>query len=234
MQCNAMFAIESYIAHPYWPEREKVITITKESGMARARSTANRRKCLQEYLSALDMSLADFDRLNELADRPWHTDDDGCVIVPKRSVDGMLTEAADRARAAFKAFPSNMARTACRATSWVTSTKASEALPWQRFVVVTAGTGAKLSNQRALRVNQYIGATPPDDTLTGTGEVLATATFEIDPDLVKPDVLRNMLTWAGAWVGIGASRKMGWGRFSVASWDVDGHATGPGGPGLSI
>lgn len=61
---------------------------------------------------------------------------------------------------------------------------------------------------------------PPDDTLTGTGEVLATATFEIDPDLVKPDTLRNMLTWAGAWVGIGASRKMGWGRFSVASWDV--------------
>ena len=44
MKIDLTIYIESYIAHPYLPEREKVINIVKESGMARARSTANRHK----------------------------------------------------------------------------------------------------------------------------------------------------------------------------------------------
>ena len=211
--------IESYIAHPYWAEREKLINIVKESGMARARSSANRRKALQEYLESHDMTLADYDALEAAAERPWHVDDTGHIIIPKRAVDGMLTEAADRARAAFRAFPAEMARTACRSSSWVTDATPEDAQVWERFVVVTAGTGAKLSNQRALRRNFYIGNCPPDDTLTPGSKVMAKARFEIDDELVKPDVMRNMLRWAGAWVGIGASRKMGWGRFSIREWN---------------
>ena len=33
---------KGYIADPYWPERERVINIDKQSGMSRARSSANR------------------------------------------------------------------------------------------------------------------------------------------------------------------------------------------------
>jgi hypothetical protein len=210
--------IDSYIAHPYWPEREKLINIIKESGMARARSSANRRKALQEYLEANGLDLAHYERLEAMANEPWHLGPAGTIIVPKRSIDGMLTEAADRARAAFRAFPSSMARTAVRASSWVTDALPEDACTWERFVVVTAGTGAKLSNQRALRVNQYVGSVPPDDTLTPGKPVTAVASLEIDDEMVKPDVLRNMLRWAGTWVGIGASRKMGWGRFRVLDW----------------
>jgi hypothetical protein len=213
--------LESYIAHPYWPEQEKLINITKESGMSRARSSANRRKALQEYLEAHDMTLADFDKLSELANRPWHTNEVGNIIIPKRSVDGLLTEAADKARAAFRAFPAEMARTACRATSWTTNAKPEDARTWERFVVVTGGTGAKLSNQRALRRNAYIGAAPPDDTLPPTGKVTADGEMEINEDMVRPEVLANMLRWAGQWVGIGASRKMGWGRFTIEEWVVE-------------
>jgi hypothetical protein len=220
MRIDMELFIESYISHPYWPEREKVINITKESGMARARSSANRRKALQEYLEAHDMTLADFEALEALADRPWHLSEDGHIIVPKRSVDGMLTQAADQARAAFRAFPADMARTACRATSWVTDATPDQACEWERFVVVTAGTGAKLSNQRAIRRNWFIGNCPPDDTLVAGPKVTATSHVEIDEEMVKPDTLRNMLRWAGQWVGIGASRKMGWGRFSIREWDI--------------
>lgn len=48
MQCS--FA-RGYIAEPYWPQRAKLIDIQKESGMNRARSAANRRKSLEEYLN---------------------------------------------------------------------------------------------------------------------------------------------------------------------------------------
>lgn len=219
MKINLTIYIESYIAHPYLPEREKVINIIKESGMARARSTANRHKALQEYLEAHGMTEAEYEALCAAADQPWHLDEAGHIIVPKRSVDGMLTEAADRARAAFRAFPASMARTAARTTSWTTTATPADARTWERFVVVTAGTGAKLSNQRALRRNEYVGNCPPDDTLDPGPMVTATGAIEIDDEMVKPDVLRNMLRWAGQWVGIGASRRMGWGRFSIREWD---------------
>ena len=35
--------LDTYIAHPYWPEREKLINIQKESGLSRARTAQTRR-----------------------------------------------------------------------------------------------------------------------------------------------------------------------------------------------
>ena len=52
-----------YVAHPYWPEMYEVIEITKKSGMNRAKSDANRRKALEEYLRANGMTLAGFEAL---------------------------------------------------------------------------------------------------------------------------------------------------------------------------
>jgi hypothetical protein len=55
--------LRSYIADPYWPERERLVNIQKESGMSRARSAANRRKALEEYLRSEGMTLKDYDEL---------------------------------------------------------------------------------------------------------------------------------------------------------------------------
>lgn len=220
MHIDIAVNIESYIAHPYWPEREKFINIIKQSGVSRARTELNRSKALTEHLEKSGMTLADYDALQDAADRPFHTDAAGMVLIPKRSVDGMLTEAADRARAATKACDSSQVRTAIRASSWSTNAPAEKAGTWERFVVVTAGTGAKLSNQRALRVNEFIGDTPPDDTLEPGPSCTATGHLEIDEDMVSAERLHVMLTWAGKWIGIGASRKMGWGRFAVTQFET--------------
>jgi hypothetical protein len=217
--CDLKIDLQSYIAHPYWPEREMVINITKESGMQRARSDANRRKALEEYLRSKEMTLADWDALNVLADRPFYTNGDGStIVVPKRHVISMLVSTCTMARAAFRPCPPDVARIALRASEWKTNVLVADAHAWERFAVVSSGTGAKLSNQRGYRKNLFVGAEPPEGE--PTIPVVATGTIEIDDQMVKPDVLRNALTWAGVFVGIGASRKMGWGRWKVVEFSI--------------
>ena len=74
---------------------------------------------------------------------------------------------------------------------------------WERFAVVSAGTGAKLSNQRGFRSNDYIR------------QFSGRLTIEFDASLADQSRVRDFITYAGREVGIGASRKMGWGRFTV-------------------
>lgn len=211
--------LKSYIAHPYWPEMERVINIQKESGMNRARSSANRRKALEEYLRSHEMTLADYEKLVERSKRAFHVDSNGLLYIPKRNVDAMLVATCDTMRAAGRPCVPDMVRTALRASSWTTDVDPDGALPWSRFAVVSSGTGARLSNQRGARCNLYMGDEPPDPDLPATGKVIAHGTFDLNPEMVDPKTLYNALVYAGEWVGIGASRKMGWGRFEMLTWE---------------
>lgn len=205
--------LHSYIAHPYWPERERLINIIKESGMSRARSTANRNKALEEYLKAKNMSVAQYQALERAADRQFYTAGD-YIIVPQLHVVSMLVHACSEIRAAGRPVPPDQIRSRIRAGDWMTDRTGPDGT-WERFTVVTSGTGARLSNQRALRSNQYIGQIPGGIEDNG---VKATGVITLNPDMVKPQTLADLLSWAGENIGIGASRKMGWGRFSLVSF----------------
>jgi len=206
--------VESFVGHPYWPERERLINIIKESGMSRARSTPNRNKALEQHLITQGMTLAEYEELERLASRSFYTDADDRVLIPKHVVDGMLTAACDTIRSAGRPCPPDMVRVVLRSSPWHSDRSPDEALIWERYVVVSTGTGAKLSNQRALRRNSYLGAQPPGE-VPATPAMTCTGTLDLDPEMVKPAVAEQMLRWAGQNVGIGASRKMGWGRFKV-------------------
>lgn len=206
--------LQSYIGDPYWPEMERVVSIQKESGMNRARTGENRNNSLEQHLRAIDMSRDAYDELEAMARRPFHVDDSNNVIIPKNHVDGMLVSACTMARSAMRPCPPDMVRTVLRASAWRTSIKADQAKLWERYVVVTGGTGQKLSNQRGLRSNYYIGSEPPGE-MEPTKQVTATGTIDVNQEMVKIETLGKSLEWAGQWVGIGASRKMGWGRFNV-------------------
>lgn len=202
-------SMASYIAHPYWPEREKLINIIKESGMSRARSSANREKALGEYLKREHISPAEYEDLNEKASRQFYRDSDGTIIVPSLHVTSMIVNAVSQMRAQGRPFTPEQARSLVRAGDWATDRTAPDGV-WERFAVVTSGSGARLSNQRALRSNEYIGAPPgaPENPVTAVGMVTADSAVS----LAK---LHDTLEYAGEMTGIGASRKMGWGRFTV-------------------
>ena len=206
MKVDLTVHIERYIAHPFWPEMSQLVQIQKESGMNRAKSSANRRKALEEHLKSIEVSLGEYEELERLAARPFYTSD-GVIIIPKHSVEGFLVSTMDQIRSAGRACPPEMVRTLLKASEWIT-TKTEPDGVWERFAVVTSGTGAKLSNQRALRSNPYI------EDFSATGHL------DLDPDFVKPDVLQKAIEWGGQRVGIGASRKMGLGRFRLTRFEA--------------
>jgi hypothetical protein len=195
---------KGYIADPYWPQLEKLINIQKQSGMNRARSTANRRKALEEHLQSIGMSLAEYEALERAAKEPFYRDD-GEIIIPELHVTSFLVATCDEARSATRPCEPNQVRSRFIVTPWRTG-KAKPDGVWSRFAVVSGGPGQKLSNQRGLRESQYI------KDFTATGRI------SFDPDFVDAATLQRAIEWGGMFVGIGASRKMGWGRFELKAF----------------
>jgi hypothetical protein len=194
-----------YVAHPYWPEMYEVIEIQKKSGLNRAKSDANRRKSLEEYLRAHGMTLADYEKLLLLSARPFHTSKDDEIIIPADNFQAFLVQANDTARAAFKACPPDQVWARIQSSDLRTGKSAPDGI-WKRFAKPTLGTGATASNQRGLRENAYI------EGFTAHGAV------SFDEQTVDAPTLKNLIDWAGQYVGIGASRKMGKGRFRLAEF----------------
>ena len=199
---------KGYIAHPYWPERERLITIQKESGMKRLRSEAKAKQALDTYLRDRGMSMDDYRALEKAADRPFYTANGGSeIIIPAHHLYGCLVQGCDAAPASSRLAKTDQIRTVLTPSDLHTGKQKEDGV-WERFVVVTAGTGAKLSNQRALRSNPYI----EDFDATGTIEVFG------DHDRKK---VHDFLAFVGREVGVGASRKLGWGRFTVEELAAD-------------
>lgn len=203
-ECTTKFT-KGYIADPYWPELEKYINIQKQSGMNRARSLANRRKCLEEYLGSIGMSLSEYEALERKSKQPFYLERSE-IIIPELHVISFLVATCDEARSATRPCEPNQVRSRFVVTPWRTGKSQADGI-WSRFAVVAAGGGQKLSNQRGLRESQYIK------------DFSATGSITFDPDFVDPMTLQRALEWGGMFVGIGASRKMGWGRFALTAFD---------------
>jgi hypothetical protein len=204
-----------YIAHPYWPELEKVINIQKESGTRRARSEKNRASALSDHLAKIGMTVAEYTAMERRAQRQFYTvaDVPGAkpnglgeteIVIPEHHVYGCLSAASDEARSGIRVCDPTQVRSMFYVPSPLYTGKVAEDGWWERFAVVTAGTGAKLSNQRALRRNAYIK------------NFETRLTLQIADDKVDLGRVRSLVEFAGREIGIGASRKMGWGRFIVA------------------
>lgn len=198
---------KGYIANPYWPVLAKVIDIQKNSGMNRAKSTANRRKALEEYLKGVGMSLTDYEKMQAAAAEPFYRDDKTReIVIPENHLLSFLVATCDEARAAARPCDPTQVRSRFVVTPFTTGRTEHDGI-WERFALVSAGTGQKLSNQRGLRVDKFVKDFDAEGTLT------------FDPSFVDPKTLKQALSWGGQMVGIGSARKMGWGRFTLEGFD---------------
>ena len=206
---NMEVRFDSYIAHPYWPETSRLVDITKESGMNRARTEANKEKALRNYLEPKGLTTEDFHELERLAARPFYKDgNDEWIVIPKHQIYGCLTAAADSAGSALRVVKSDNLRSLLKMTDWVTNRKEQDNV-FGRFVLLKSGTGQTLSNQRKWTENPYI------ENFEARGSI------QIDLNQVKVDKLRDFMEYAGREHGVGASRKMDYGRYSVTAFAVE-------------
>jgi hypothetical protein len=196
---------KGYIADPYWPARAKLIDIQKGSGLNRAKSDAARRKSLDEYLQRTGMTLAQYQQLEADASAPFYKNAKGKIIIPPEQFLSFLVATCDTVRSAQKPCSPEQVRSRFDASEFTTDKDAADGI-WERFALVASGTGQKLSNQRGLRKSEYIRDFEAKGTLT------------FDENFVDAKTLHNALILGGQDVGIGASRKMGYGRFTVKSF----------------
>lgn len=202
---------KGYCAHPYWPAREKVINIQKESGTKRARSETKRIQALRDYLDSKDMTTEYYEDLVKQADRQFYTTADmfdpqghepNEIVIPGHQWYGALANASFVATKSIRVCTAEQIRTELHVGDLFTGKTKGDGL-WERFVVVKLGVGTKLSNQRALRSNEYIKDFSAPLTISFNDEI----------DYKK---VANFMAWCGREIGVGASRKLGWGRFTVA------------------
>lgn len=185
-----------------------MINIQKNSGMNRARSEEKRENNLKEYLKRNGYTMEQYHELERLSRRPFYTSNDGHIIISSHQMYGCLIEAARNISASQRPCDPNNLRHVLRVSDFLT-TKTRPDGTYKRLVMPKSGTGQPLSNQRALRMNDYIA----DFTATGTIGFFP-------EDVRNADELPDFLTYAGQRIGVGASRKMGCGRFIVKDFTL--------------
>jgi hypothetical protein len=190
--------LDSYIADPYWPETDDLINIQKKSGTNRAKSEAKRELALKSYLKQEGISPEEYTALVTKASRKWYTNDDGKVIVPRHHLAGMLVNAVCAAPAAVRGkFDRDSFRHYVRIGDFVTDRTGKDTV-FDRYVKSDA------TNQRRRTISEVIE------------DVEAAGTVELHNKFKIKD-LENILTFGLSETGVGACRKMGYGRGVILS-----------------
>ena len=99
-EITCVLSMESYIAHPYWPEREKVIGIQLRSGVNRLKLEDKKLAALKSECEKQGITLADYYSFVEKAARQWYRldndDADSTIIIPRHQLAGSLVETIGR------------------------------------------------------------------------------------------------------------------------------------------
>lgn len=209
-QFSVTLSVRRYIADPYWPEQEQVISILKKSGSSNSRSAEEKREeKLATYLKTIKMSMEDFRALEKKAAEPWYRkvrgDANSPIIIPSRQLTGMLVHAASSAPAGSRMDCDNL-RSVISVSDFVTNRTKSDGT-FSRYVVPKDGKGNPISNQRRFMEDEYIEGF----TAAGTVEF---------PDSKKPENVKQLIVHAIESVGVGACRKMDYGRGAVEKFEA--------------
>lgn len=221
VELTVEFEMETYIAHPYWPETNDVIDIQKKSGMNRVKSDEKREKALKGYLDSIGLTLTDYERLIERSKRQWYRADNddqkSLIVIPRHHVSACLVETSKTAPASVRGkYKPDSLRHHIQISNFDTDRSTKDGV-FQRYVKL------ETSNQRSLQCNELIGINP----MTGEGKpFVAKGRFFVEPDTMKPqqlEALKRFVSHALQETGIGASRKMGCGRGKLVSMENGNH-----------
>lgn len=195
----------NYIGHPYWPERETIITIQKDSGMARQKSDEKRALALNTQLKKVGLTPEDYEKLVALANRQWYRvdclDEESEIIIPRHHLAGACVQTIGVSPKTLRgSYDKDNFRSLVQISNFTTG-KTTTDTKFDRYVKRETG------NMRAHEVNDVIQNFTAKGTLTMIGGE-------------KPDVLKRLFEHTIEITGVGACRKMGYGRGEVTAWEI--------------
>jgi hypothetical protein len=196
----------NYIAHPYWPARNRVIEIEKKSGVNRQKSDEKRQAALKAECEKEGYTLAQYEQFKIDAAEQWYRRE-GKIIIPRHQLAGAFVQAIGTSPKALRgAFDKDNFRALIQLGDFVTNRTKADGM-FSRFAKLEG------SNQRSFQENEYIGR------YLDVGEPFeATGVIGI-PNPKHADTVKSLLCHVVEMIGVGASRKMGFGRGVVKSWD---------------
>lgn len=196
MRLRITIQLERYIAHPYPPEKTLVINMAKETKYAML-GEAKRAKALAAWLAKKGISQAEWSRIQEESQKQWHKNGEGKIIIPAgRFLSALAATIDNNPKNARCGFDLQNTRGKIKATDFVCEKTEADG-------VFTRPVRLDKSNQRSEQSNEYI--------------VNAVFVGELDVPIMpnKVDDFSRILSTMVEDTGIGAARKMGYGRGTI-------------------
>lgn len=208
--------MESYIGHPYWPEKNLCIDIEKTSGVNRQKSDEKRLAAIKAECKRRGMTYQQYLDAKKASERPFYTAKNGAIIIPRHQLAGAIAQAIGESPKGVRGpYTKDNFRALVRVSDFTTDRKKADGT-FSRFVKLDS------SNQRSYQQNPFIGQyLDPATGMTGK-PFTAEGTLHVLEDKWH-DTVKGLLTHAVEVVGLGAARKMGFGRGKVVDWKVQGN-----------
>lgn len=198
----------NYIAHPFWPERNQVIEIEKKSGCNRQKSDDKRMAAIKAECQKQGYTYDQYLQFCERAKEQFYRRDDRTIYIPRHQIAGALVQTIAGAPKALRgSFTKDNFRALIQIGDFQTDRHEADGI-FGRFVKLES------SNQRSWQQNEFIGQYLEKGT-----PFVAAGTIGMS-DKRQEDTVKSLLKAAVETIGIGAARKMGFGRGVVADWAV--------------
>jgi len=206
--------MQNYIAHPFWPARNRVIEIEKKSGVNRQKSEEKRQAALKAECERQSCMLADYEawrieaaeQFYRVGTNPGGLNRGGKIMIPRHQIAGGMVQVIGGAPKALRGpFDRDNFRALVAIGDFITDLVDRDGA-FERFVKLEG------SNQRSWQANDFIG-----EYLDCGAPFNAVGSIACEPK--QEETVRSLLTAVLENVGIGAARKMGFGRGKIQSWN---------------
>jgi hypothetical protein len=193
--------VKRYIAHPYWPEVHWLFSLDKAALIHPKHSAAKKDQILQAHCKNEGIAWQDvLDARTKIATEQWYKDTDGNIIVPRHHLVCSWIQSL-RNHPMKKQIKVEQFRTFCNCTDGiVTPAKKVCDGKFRRYC------SSEESNLRRLQEHEEIRDFQVTTEVTFMANILTTKE------------LTNLIKFAGVYFGMGAARKMDYGRYMVVSF----------------
>lgn len=201
VELQLKFGELGYIAAPYWPEIEWLIKLEQKAGLHPKHGADKRKQLLQTYCHDNEIPPEKVEAARSLiANEKWYRDANGLIYIPRHHFSACLVQALG-SHPLKKEVGKDQLRT------FVTVGD----LAVKPEKVKADGVFARYiknpdSNLRRYQEDEYIA------------NFVAVGHIHFNEEIINPDSLESLISFAGTWVGVGSARKMGRGKFTLEAF----------------